>query len=213
MTTLPQKVCSRCGLAKDQSAYSRNQANSDGLAYYCKPCQSEYYREWRVRNAEKLKSYNKEWYQVNKEPVKQYRRIHRERDLQVRKVWLKANPDKKIEYDRRYARRHPDAMKQYLRAWNKAHPESMLVQKHRRRARKAQNGGKYTRREWLALCAEYDNRCLCCGRQAPGIRLQVDHVIPISRGGTNDISNIQPLCAECNRVKFTDSTDYRRPKG
>jgi 5-methylcytosine-specific restriction endonuclease McrA len=36
---------------------------------------------------------------------------------------------------------------------------------------------------------------LCCGEAKP---LTVDHVVPVSKGGSNDISNIQPLCLECN---------------
>lgn len=30
---------------------------------------------------------------------------------------------------------------------------------------------------------------------------QIDHIVPLSRGGTNDLVNLQMLCAECNRAK------------
>lgn len=40
--------------------------------------------------------------------------------------------------------------------------------------------------------------CTYCGRQPPAVRLQVDHVIPWSRGGSNHISNLRTACAECN---------------
>ena len=45
--------------------------------------------------------------------------------------------------------------------------------------------------------------CAMCGRtpQTHGAVLQVDHKMPQSWGGTNDISNLQPLCEECNRGK------------
>jgi 5-methylcytosine-specific restriction endonuclease McrA len=31
--------------------------------------------------------------------------------------------------------------------------------------------------------------------------LQVDHIIPLAQGGANDLSNLQTLCAKCNREK------------
>ncbi len=44
--------------------------------------------------------------------------------------------------------------------------------------------------------------CRLCGRgQVEGVKLQLDHRIPISRGGTNDLSNLQTLCEDCNQGK------------
>lgn len=45
-------------------------------------------------------------------------------------------------------------------------------------------------------------RCKACGRGADnGIKLTVDHTIPVDWGGTNDMSNLLTLCEECNRGK------------
>lgn len=45
-------------------------------------------------------------------------------------------------------------------------------------------------------------RCKACGRSADdGIKLTVDHKIPVDWGGTNDIKNLLTLCDECNRGK------------
>lgn len=41
-------------------------------------------------------------------------------------------------------------------------------------------------------------RCVECGE---GDDLTVDHIVPVSRGGTNDPENLQTLCARCNRAK------------
>lgn len=49
-------------------------------------------------------------------------------------------------------------------------------------------------------------RCQFCGRaQADGVKLHVDHIVPVSEGGTNEIENLQTLCEECNLGKGSES--------
>jgi hypothetical protein len=58
-----------------------------------------------------------------------------------------------------------------------------------------------------------DRRCVLCGNGPADAPLQVDHITPRSKGGTNDLSNLQTLCAPCNRGKSNrDSTDFRAKK-
>ena len=44
-------------------------------------------------------------------------------------------------------------------------------------------------------------KCVFCGRGAPKVELEVDHILPFSKGGSNDPSNLQTLCFDCNRGK------------
>jgi len=76
----------------------------------------------------------------------------------------------------------------------------------RRRAREQNAIGSFTAEEWNALCDRYDYRCLCCREQKA---LTADHVIPLHLGGSNRISNIQPLCLSCNSKKGLRMVDYR----
>jgi len=45
--------------------------------------------------------------------------------------------------------------------------------------------------------------CRYCGQTPPGVVLEIEHVIPVSRGGTNDIDNLVAACRECNQGKGT----------
>jgi len=43
--------------------------------------------------------------------------------------------------------------------------------------------------------------CQDCGRGSPEVKLEIDHIIPISQGGRDELSNLQTLCFDCNRSK------------
>jgi len=44
-------------------------------------------------------------------------------------------------------------------------------------------------------------QCQGCGEGPPTAKLTIDHISPLARGGTNDISNFQTLCSTCNSQK------------
>jgi 5-methylcytosine-specific restriction endonuclease McrA len=58
------------------------------------------------------------------------------------------------------------------------------------------------------VLAAANGRCALCGATSKERRIEIDHIIPRSKGGSNDISNLQALCDECNRGK--SNRDDRR---
>lgn len=43
--------------------------------------------------------------------------------------------------------------------------------------------------------------CQYCGKKAPDVVLEVDHIKPVSKGGKNELLNLVTACFECNRGK------------
>lgn len=93
-------------------------------------------------------------------------------------------------------------LRESYRKWVENNRDRRLLTTNRRRVRKMNNGGSHTLEEWQNLKAQYHFTCACCRKSEPEIRLTRDHIVPLSKGGTDDIENIQPLCKPCNSRKY-----------
>lgn len=155
-------------------------------------------KDWRRRNPERVKALN---------DLTHARNPHVPKPAQLRLVMPRGHK----------ARRPADlnAAKERKRLWKLAHRDYLApfdrarratakyrathaVSEQRRRARKRGNGGTFTSAEWRDKCALLGNVCIYCGEAKP---LTIDHKVPLSRGGTNDITNIVPACRDCNLTK------------
>lgn len=58
--------------------------------------------------------------------------------------------------------------------------------------------------------------CQYCGRSAPDVILEVDHIVPVAEGGQNEIMNLVTSCRDCNRGKgkreLSDDTILKKQK-
>lgn len=86
--------------------------------------------------------------------------------------------------------------------WCRRNPDKVTARNHRRRAVKKNAPGNFTADEWAAVKAAHGYRCVACKKPETMFDvLTVDHKIPLTKGGTNDAGNIQPMCLQCNSSK------------
>jgi len=94
--------------------------------------------------------------------------------------------------------------------WRKNNKDLMSFYANKRRILKKEAGGFHTLKEWEMLKKQYNYTCLCCNKSEPEIKITIDHIIPISKRGSDDIENIQLLCRSCNSSKGIKILDLRR---
>ena len=128
------------------------------------------------------------------------------------KEWRKQNPDKYREQRKRWKKKNPDKVKESQRRYIKKYPEKIrfLIRKNKRRRDNAE--GSHTFGEWELLKRQYGYCCPACGKCETEIKLEIDHIIPLSKGGSNYIENIQPLCRSCNSKKHDKMIKYEPKK-
>jgi len=82
-------------------------------------------------------------------------------------------------------------------------------QKQRNEVRQARGGHiRLTEDEQIALLARQGRVCLCCGERIGSLsEAQVDHIVPVSQGGSHDVSNIALAHGKCNAEKHGKSLD------
>jgi 5-methylcytosine-specific restriction endonuclease McrA len=155
-------------------------------------------QSWASQNANRISERRSQDYAANPGPSKErsakYRAANPESSRNITKQWAAANPER-VRVNRR--------------KWSARNPDKIRAKDQRRRAKENGAEGSHTVAEWRGLVNRFGGRCVCCKEHFGLKGLTEDHVIPLSRGGSDLIENIQPLCGPCNSRKKDRSTDYR----
>jgi 5-methylcytosine-specific restriction endonuclease McrA len=194
------KVCNTCGESKALEAYPKRKDSKDGSANRCKECTKAYKEAYYAKNREKSNAKSRADYALNRE---KYKKIHAEwaannadRITSHKKAYYAKNREKVITAAADWAAANPEKRSSVAAKWQKANPEAMSATVHRRRARKAANGvNAVSTQEWATIAAM---PCTACAAPGPS---EVDHIVPIARGGAHTIGNLIPLCRSCNASK------------
>ena len=186
----------------------------------------EKFREkWRrneqVRDQEKRRAVKKKWKLKNPDKVKakgdRWNAANPDRKRAHGKKWRNANPDKIAEKNKTYkilnAAKLKPANDARVKQWRKANPEGVTKLSNARRARKNNAPGSHTTKEILDLLERQQFNCAACGTDISKKR-HLDHIVALSRGGSNFIINLQWLCPSCNCSKHDkDPVEWVRENG
>ena len=166
------------------------------------PCQecltavNEHKKAWKLANPEKAKQRNREYYVKNVEKINERNRKFREN-----------NPEKVKEYQDKYRAENKEARE----AYRQANLERFRHYARKRKALKLENGHEeYFENQVLDL---YGTDCHICASPVDltasrkvGVGdwkfgLHIDHLLPLSKGGSDTLSNVRPSHAICNLQK------------
>lgn len=194
------KRCTRCSEQKPIDEFNKDRRQPDGLQSKCRSCQSELRRSNYQRNRESEIAKAVQWARSNPEKVKEFERRRAiakpGRTTEYAKAWALRNRAAEAARKRTWKLENGDKVRAAARAAYARNPHSSLAKYHRRRALKIASGGSYTARQIEALRQKQRGRCACCRKKLA--RFHADHVVPLVKGGSNDIGNIQLLCPTCN---------------
>lgn len=142
--------------------------------FSCLVCKNEKRKEFVIQNPEAVSAANARHYYANREAM-----------IERAARSSKENPERNRANARQYYARHKDKYSTHSR---------------NRKARARNADGHHTAKQIKEMFAKQGGKCANCKASLKGGQ-HVDHIMPLSRGGSNWISNIQLLCPPCNLTK------------
>lgn len=183
MTTI--KRCPACDTEKLVSEFDFRNKQKQTLQSYCKPCDKTRQAEYRSKNRQ---------YQIYRS--KAYYYANRNRLLAEKKQKYENGKAVFLERSSSYRKNNPDKVKASMDAYLTKNPDALRYHARQRKAWKKTNGMfLVTLKEDKKL---RNKACFYCGSTDS---IQLDHVVPLSRGGVHSIGNLVPACMSCNLSK------------
>ena len=174
------KRCRKCLLDKKLTAFPKATSSSDGRHWWCRECFAARYREKRAAILER----NRLWRESNPGYMRANYLANRDERLRRGRERWAANPVESSARLKRYKQRNPERI-------------SALWAKRDALKRGAAFSELVRRDVVFELGA---GLCGICGLAIDGL-FEVDHIVPLSRGGDHSYANTQPSHPRCNNSK------------
>jgi hypothetical protein len=176
----------------------------------CADCADRHNREYRNNYWRERRRTDRAHARKRADEALRHHREHREEKL----AYFRANREYRNARKREYDASHQEQNRAYRQQEHvrRRYRQHKRVIEARRRARKRGAGGSWTVQDFERLCQSLNHCCYYCGKRCE--KLTIEHRIPLSRGGSNHLSNVVPACSDCNTRKhaLTDEEFLARLK-
>lgn len=178
----------------------------------CRPCRIRWSNEYRAKNLDRVKQQQAKRYKENREEIRSRRKPYSKEEyaayyaknaekisLRLKEYYL-ANAEEMRKKARKYYALNTEIVINKMKLYRMSNPEYSKINNNKRRAAKVKSGGSHTIYDIKQLFKLQKMKCACCKVSIKN-GYHADHIIPLSKGGSNSKENIQLLCAPCNLKK------------